>query len=56
MEQQMLLPPKQLQQQLLQDEILSSIFLQGFKGIFNTCFSGHIVKLYVLESLLLERD
>jgi len=24
-----------LQQQLLQDEILSSIFLQGFKGIFN---------------------
>jgi hypothetical protein len=56
MEQQMLSLPKQLQQQLLQDEILSSIFLQGFKGIFNTCFSGHIVKLYVIESLLLERD
>jgi hypothetical protein len=56
MEQQMLSLPKQLQQQLLQDEILSSIFLQGFKGIFNTCFSGQIMKLCVIGSLLLERD
>jgi hypothetical protein len=37
-EQQMLSLPIQMQQELLQDEILSSIFLQGFKGIFNTCF------------------
>jgi hypothetical protein len=55
-EQQMLSLPKQLQQQLLQDEILSSIFLQGFKGIFSTHFSRHILKLCVIGSLLLTPD
>jgi hypothetical protein len=53
MVQRMLLQPKQLQQLLLQDEILSSIFLQGFKGIFNSCFLRQIQKLCVIVSLLL---
>jgi hypothetical protein len=38
LEQQKLSQLEQMQQQLLQDEILSSIFLQGFKGIFNNSF------------------